>query len=66
MKIKKIRVENFIGISEFSFDAGNINVIEGPTGAGKSSVIEAIEMGLAKTADVQKSFVTARKKLQST
>lgn len=42
-KIKRIEIKNFLGISELGIDAGKINIFKGPKGAGKSSIIEAVE-----------------------
>ncbi len=42
-KIKKIKIKNVLGIKEFEYDAGKINFIDGHTGSGKTSIIEAIE-----------------------
>lgn len=43
MKIKAIKINNFLGIDELSYNPGNLTVLEGPKGTGKSSVLEAIE-----------------------
>lgn len=44
MAIKKLNIQNFMGIEEKEIDIeGKINVIKGKNGAGKSSIIEAIE-----------------------
>jgi DNA repair exonuclease SbcCD ATPase subunit len=43
MKIKAIKIHNFLGIDELSYNPGNLTVLEGPKGTGKSSVLEAIE-----------------------
>ncbi|TDO92306.1 exonuclease SbcC [Halanaerobium saccharolyticum] len=44
MKIKKIKISNYIGIEEFDWDPSpGINIIEGPKGTGKSSITESIE-----------------------
>lgn len=43
MKIKKIKIKDYIGIEELDWDPGQVNVIEGPKGSGKSSITEAIE-----------------------
>ena len=42
-KIKALSLKNFIGIEELGLAPGKINIFKGPTGSGKSSVIEAIE-----------------------
>lgn len=47
MKIKKIAISNFIGISEFNYDPSGITIIEGPKGSGKSSILEAIETAVS-------------------
>lgn len=48
MKIKGIEVKNFIGIKEFRWNPSpGINIIEGPKGTGKSSVVEALETAFA-------------------
>lgn len=44
MKLKAIEIKNYIGIKEFKWNPSpGFNVLEGPKGAGKSSVLEAIE-----------------------
>ena len=44
MKIKSIKIKNFIGIKEFNYNpSGKLNILKGKTGGGKSSVLEAIE-----------------------
>ena len=44
MKISTVQIEKFIGIKEFSWDPSpGFNVLVGPKGSGKSSVLEAIE-----------------------
>lgn len=44
MSIKKLNIKNFLGISEKEIEInGKINLIKGKNGAGKSSIIEAIE-----------------------
>lgn len=42
-KIKKIEINSYVGLKEFGFDAGKVNIFRGPKGSGKSSVIEALE-----------------------
>lgn len=45
MGIKNIRIENFRGVTDFHFDcAQNINVLVGINGAGKSTVLHAIDI----------------------
>ena len=43
MRIKRIEIKNWIGLSELSIDLGKINFLTGHKGSGKSSIIEAIE-----------------------
>ena len=43
MKIKRLEIKNFTGVSEFALDPGKINILAGHKGSGKTSVIEAIE-----------------------
>jgi energy-coupling factor transporter ATP-binding protein EcfA2 len=43
LKIKRIEIKNFLGIKEFELDPGKINLISGPKGSTKSSIIEGIE-----------------------
>jgi hypothetical protein len=43
MRITRIDIKNFLGISELSHDLGKINKIKGDSGKGKTSLIEAIE-----------------------
>lgn len=48
MKIKALEVNNFIGIKEFHWNPSpGINIIEGPKGTGKSSVVESLETAFA-------------------
>ncbi|HBP64075.1 MAG TPA: hypothetical protein DD730_07355 [Desulfosporosinus sp.] len=47
MKISRLEVSNFVGISEFKFDLGKINILTGRVGSGKTSIIEAIEKGFS-------------------
>lgn len=43
MKIKRLEIKNWLGLSEFAIDPGKINFLTGRKGSGKSSVIEALE-----------------------
>lgn len=43
MKIKAIKINNFLGVDEFNYNPGNLNIFEGPKGSGKSSILEGIE-----------------------
>lgn len=47
MKIKTIKINNFLGVEELNYNPGNINVFEGPKGVGKSSILEAVEIALS-------------------
>lgn len=42
-KIKRIEVNNYVGLKEFGLDAGKVNIFKGPKGSGKSSIIEGLE-----------------------
>lgn len=42
-KIKKLNIKNFLGLEELGLNCSKINLIKGPKGSGKSSIIEAIE-----------------------
>lgn len=46
MKIKKLKIKNYIGVKELNWDPGQINYIKGPKGAGKTSITEAIETAM--------------------
>lgn len=43
MKISRLSIKNFLGISEVNLDLKKINYIQGPKGSGKTSILEAIE-----------------------
>ncbi|MFZ5688637.1 MAG: AAA family ATPase [Bacillota bacterium] len=43
MKIKRIEIKNWVGVSEFALDPGKINVFSGHKGSGKTSIIEGLE-----------------------
>ena len=45
MKISRLEINNFIGISEFKMDLGKVNIMTGRVGSGKTSIIEAIRKG---------------------
>jgi len=51
MKLSRIEISNFIGISEFKVNLGKINTITGRVGVGKSSIIEAIQKGFSNKND---------------
>ena len=43
MRIKRLEIKNWLGLSEFAIDPGKINFFTGHKGCGKTSVIEALE-----------------------
>lgn len=45
-KIKMLKINNFLGVDELGLKASKINIIKGPKGSGKSSILEAIEKTL--------------------
>ncbi|MDP4160343.1 MAG: AAA family ATPase [Bacillota bacterium] len=47
MKISRLEISNFVGISEFKIDLGKLNILTGRVGSGKTSIIEAIEKGFS-------------------
>lgn len=49
MKIKSIKITNFLGVDEFTYNPGELTVLEGAKGTGKSSVLEAIETAVTNT-----------------
>ncbi|HBL06255.1 MAG TPA: hypothetical protein DDZ33_04805, partial [Clostridium sp.] len=42
-QISLLRIANFLGIEEQEIKAAKINILRGPNGEGKTSVIEALE-----------------------
>jgi len=51
MKVSRIEISNFIGISEFKLDLGKINIITGRKGEGKTSIIQSIQKGFTNTSE---------------
>ncbi len=50
MKIKALKIKDFLGIEEFNYNPDPmLNILIGPTGSGKTSVIEAIEKTFSNT-----------------
>lgn len=48
MKIKAIKITNFLGVDELDWNPNeSINILKGPKGSGKTSVLEAIEKGFS-------------------
>jgi len=43
LQIKLIRIKNYIGVNELELEPGKINIIKGPKGIGKSTILEGIE-----------------------
>lgn len=43
MHIKKIEIKNWLGIKELLFSPGKVNKVSGDSGAGKTSLVEALE-----------------------
>lgn len=46
MRVKRLEIKNYIGISEFAMDLGKVNYLTGHKGAGKTSIVEALEKAL--------------------
>lgn len=46
MKINKINIKNILGIQEINFEPGNINLIQGESGSGKTSILEALQRAI--------------------
>jgi exonuclease SbcC len=49
LKIKTIKISNFLGIDEFNLNPSGLTVLEGVKGSGKSSVLEGIETAISNT-----------------
>lgn len=49
LHIKKLEARNWLGIRELSISPGKINKVDGDSGAGKTSLIEALEKALTNT-----------------
>ena len=43
MKISHVSIKNILGIKSASFEAGKVNIISGPNGVGKTSILDAIK-----------------------
>ena len=43
MWIKRLEINNYLGISEFAMDLGKVNLISGHIGAGKSTIVETLD-----------------------
>lgn len=50
MKLTKLKIRGLFGIKEFTSDGKNLE-LNGPKGAGKSSVIDAIKYALSNRSD---------------
>ena len=51
MRVKHISIGAFVGITELSQDLGKINFISGRKGAGKTSIVEAIQKGFTNKSE---------------
>ncbi len=61
MMIQKISIKNFKSIKSIEFDTGQINVIIGENGSGKSNILEGIALGGAAAANlIAKEFLFSR------
>jgi len=46
MQIQTINIQQFLGINQATLELGNINIVTGANGAGKSTVADAIRMAI--------------------
>ena len=51
MKIARIEISNFIGVTEFKHDLGKVNILTGHKGAAKTSIVEAIQKGFTNKSE---------------
>lgn len=51
MRVKHISISNFLGITELSKDLGKVNHLTGRKGAGKTSIVEAIQKGFTNKSE---------------
>ena len=51
MRVSRIEINNFIGLSEFKADLGKINVLTGRVGSGKTSIVESIQKGFTNKSE---------------
>lgn len=51
IKISRIEINNFIGITELKQDLGKINIITGRKGEGKTSIIQGIQKGFTNKSE---------------
>ena len=51
MRVSRIQVNGFIGLSEFKADLGKINILTGCVGSGKTSIVEAIQKGFTNKSE---------------
>ena len=47
MRLSRLEVGSYVGITEVMYNLGKINIITGRVGSGKTSIIEAIEKGFS-------------------
>jgi energy-coupling factor transporter ATP-binding protein EcfA2 len=51
MRVSRIEINSFVGLSEFKADLGKINILTGRKGAGKTSIVEAIQKGFTNKSE---------------
>ncbi|HZK84882.1 MAG TPA: hypothetical protein VFC58_09430 [Desulfosporosinus sp.] len=51
MRVSRIQINSFIGLSEFKADLGKINILTGRVGSGKTSIVEAIQKGFTNKSE---------------
>jgi energy-coupling factor transporter ATP-binding protein EcfA2 len=51
VKVNKVRIENILGLETFEFEPGNVTIISGKNGVGKSSVLESLKFALTGGSD---------------
>lgn len=51
MRISRIAISNFIGVTEFKLDLGKVNILTGHKGSGKTSIVEAIQKGFTNKSE---------------
>lgn len=49
--LRNIVIEHFRSIESLEIDLGNVNVVHGPNGSGKTSLVEAMELAWAGTSE---------------
>ena len=46
MKINKLKIKNILGVQEINFEPGDITLIQGKSGSGKTSILEALQRSI--------------------